>query len=204
MVVDWKGKVLGLGAPPAKEIRDGGDCCCSSALYRWRETRWGSHTGVEIQIIRLTDVVVSLPVQKPSELRDNRVFKADTDRFELYLLLICFNNKKNMHNQKRTSYSENYKGNLYIHNFTCIMQHFSDWNFWTSQSNLVFVLVPCTLKIAKNQAWITKRGCWKSGHTVCFQLVCGNKMDILQFVPLKPYIKGFVSELDTKWKSGSL
>ncbi|TNN46700.1 hypothetical protein EYF80_043108 [Liparis tanakae] len=31
MDADWKGKVLGLGAPPAKEMRDGGDRCCSSA-----------------------------------------------------------------------------------------------------------------------------------------------------------------------------
>lgn len=37
MVADSKGKVLGLGAPPAKEIRDGGERCCSSALHRWRE-----------------------------------------------------------------------------------------------------------------------------------------------------------------------
>ena len=36
MVADWKGKVLGLGAPPAKEIREGGDRCCSSASYRGR------------------------------------------------------------------------------------------------------------------------------------------------------------------------
>lgn len=27
MVADWKGKVLGLGAPPASEIRVGGDRC---------------------------------------------------------------------------------------------------------------------------------------------------------------------------------
>lgn len=32
MEADLKGKVLGLGAPPAKEIKDGGDRCCSSAL----------------------------------------------------------------------------------------------------------------------------------------------------------------------------
>lgn len=31
MDADWKGKVLGLGAPPANEIREGGDRCCSSA-----------------------------------------------------------------------------------------------------------------------------------------------------------------------------
>lgn len=37
MVADSKGKVLGLGAPPARLIRDGGERCCSSALHRWRE-----------------------------------------------------------------------------------------------------------------------------------------------------------------------
>lgn len=31
MDADRKGKVSGLGAPPAKEIRDAGDRCCSSA-----------------------------------------------------------------------------------------------------------------------------------------------------------------------------
>ena len=39
MVADRKGKVLGFGAPPAKEIRDGGERCCSSASCRWRESR---------------------------------------------------------------------------------------------------------------------------------------------------------------------
>lgn len=39
MDADWKGKVLGLGAPPAREIRDGGDRCCSSASSRWRWRR---------------------------------------------------------------------------------------------------------------------------------------------------------------------
>lgn len=34
MVADWKGNVLGLGAPPAREMRDGGERCCSSALCR--------------------------------------------------------------------------------------------------------------------------------------------------------------------------
>lgn len=32
MVADRKGNVLGLGAPPAKEMREGGERCCSSAL----------------------------------------------------------------------------------------------------------------------------------------------------------------------------
>lgn len=35
MVAERKGKVLGLGAPPAREIRDGGERCCSSATRRW-------------------------------------------------------------------------------------------------------------------------------------------------------------------------
>lgn len=39
MEADWKGKVLGLGAPPAKEISDGGDRCCSSASYGITERR---------------------------------------------------------------------------------------------------------------------------------------------------------------------
>lgn len=34
MVADWKGNVLGLGAPPAKEMSDGGERCCSSALHK--------------------------------------------------------------------------------------------------------------------------------------------------------------------------
>lgn len=38
MVADRKGKVLGLGAPPAKEMRDGGERCCSSA---WRRSDTG-------------------------------------------------------------------------------------------------------------------------------------------------------------------
>lgn len=33
MDADWKGKVFGFGAPPAREMRDGGDRCCSSASY---------------------------------------------------------------------------------------------------------------------------------------------------------------------------
>lgn len=37
MDADSKGKVFGLGAPPAREIRDGGERCCSSALFRRRE-----------------------------------------------------------------------------------------------------------------------------------------------------------------------
>ncbi len=55
MLADWKGKVLGFGAPPAKEIRDGGDRCCSSASHRWEQRRWGTdnHSEDAIWMIRL-------------------------------------------------------------------------------------------------------------------------------------------------------
>lgn len=39
MVAERKGKVLGLGAPPASEIRVGGDRCCSSASCGHKTTR---------------------------------------------------------------------------------------------------------------------------------------------------------------------
>lgn len=39
MVAERKGKVLGLGAPPAREIRVGGDRCCSSASCGDKTTR---------------------------------------------------------------------------------------------------------------------------------------------------------------------
>lgn len=39
MVAERKGKVLGLGAPPAREMRVGGDRCCSSASCGHKSTR---------------------------------------------------------------------------------------------------------------------------------------------------------------------
>lgn len=39
MVADRKGNVLGLGAPPAKEMRDGGERCCSSAKRGGTQSR---------------------------------------------------------------------------------------------------------------------------------------------------------------------
>lgn len=38
-MADRKGNVLGLGAPPAKEMRDGGERCCNSALWDTKETK---------------------------------------------------------------------------------------------------------------------------------------------------------------------
>lgn len=40
IVADWKGNVLGLGAPPAREMRVGGDRCCSSASSRHKTTQF--------------------------------------------------------------------------------------------------------------------------------------------------------------------
>lgn len=39
IVADRKGNVLGLGAPPAREIKVGGDRCCSSASCGNRTTQ---------------------------------------------------------------------------------------------------------------------------------------------------------------------
>lgn len=50
MEQDWKGNVLGLGAPAAKEIMDGGDLCWISALG-WRGARQIGYKGTnEIKI----------------------------------------------------------------------------------------------------------------------------------------------------------
>lgn len=48
MVADWKGKVLGLGAPPAREIRVGGDRCCSSASCGDKTTL--SHVRIVVRV----------------------------------------------------------------------------------------------------------------------------------------------------------